>query len=96
MNNEKQGTAPQGEIIVYGSDWCGFTKRALRHLDELGATYRYVEVDHDADAENLIASWNNGRAIRPTLDIGGDVFVNPSLSQIDEELRSRGLLSSEV
>ncbi len=93
MSNEKQGTAQTGEIVVYGSDWCGFTRRALAHLDELGAKYRYVVVDNDADAENLIATWNKGRAIRPTLDLGGDVFVNPPLSQLDEELRSRGLLS---
>jgi mycoredoxin len=78
------------EIIIYGSSWCGYTQRALRQLDGLGVAYKYVDVDADAEAETLIASWNNGRSIRPTLDLGGDHFVNPSPSQLESELRQRG------
>ena len=93
MSNEKQGQAKDGEVVLYGSDWCGFTKRAVSHLDDLGVAYRYVKVDDEPDAEQRIADWNNGRAIRPTLDIGGEVFVNPPMPQLDNELRSRGLLT---
>ena len=88
------------EIIVYGSSWCGYTLRALRHLDNLGVTYNYVEVDNDPAAEKRIADWNNGRSIRPTIDIGGDgnrdaVFVNPSPSILESELRTRGFLKDD-
>ena len=80
------------EITMYGSNWCGYTQRAIRHLDGLGVTYNYIDVDKDAAAEQLIASWNNGRAIRPTFDIGGEHLVNPPSQRLEEILRERGLL----
>lgn len=80
------------EITMYGSNWCGYTQRAIHHLDGLGVAYKYVDVDEDAAAEQLIASWNNGRAIRPTFDIGGEHLVNPPSQRLEEILRERGLL----
>jgi mycoredoxin len=78
--------------IVYGSSWCGYTIMALQYLDEWGVSYQYIEVDDDPAAERLIASWNNGRSIRPTIQIGDDVWVNPSPRVLREELEQRGLL----
>ncbi len=80
------------EIIIYGSDWCGYTQRALRQLDSLGVEYQYIDVDADSEAEKRIAGWNNGRSIRPTFDLSGDIFVNPSPNQLEAELRQRELL----
>jgi glutaredoxin len=80
------------KVIIYGSDWCGYTQRALRQLDSLKVEYQYIDVDADPEAEQLIAGWNNGRSIRPTLDLGGDVFVNPAPAQLEAELKQRGLL----
>jgi mycoredoxin len=82
------------QIIVYGSNWCGYTVRTLRHLDQLGVDYRYVDVDENPEDEKRIADWNNGRSIRPTLDLNGDIFVNPSAATLETELKSRGLLTS--
>ncbi|HEX8551311.1 MAG TPA: glutaredoxin family protein [Abditibacteriaceae bacterium] len=78
--------------IVYGSSWCGWTRRAISHLDELEVEYDYIEVDSDPEAEALIASWNGGRAIRPTIAIGDDHWVNPTFDELDSELQTRGLL----
>jgi glutaredoxin len=80
------------KVIIYGSDWCGYTQRALRQLDSLKVDYEYIDVDADPEAEQRIAGWNNGRSIRPTLDLGGDVFVNPAPTQLEAELKQRGLL----
>ena len=38
------------EIVMYGADWCGDCRRAQRLLDGRGARYRYIDVEHDADA----------------------------------------------
>ncbi len=65
------------QITVYGSDWCHYTQDARQNLDDLGVAYRYVDVDQDPAAEQRIAGWNDGQAVRPTFDIGGDHFVNP-------------------
>ena len=80
------------EIVVYGSSWCGYTTHTLKKLDAMGVAYRYVEVDDSPEDEQRIADWNNGRSIRPTLDIQGDVFVNPDDATLFHELKERGLL----
>jgi mycoredoxin len=82
-----------GEIVVYGSDWCPYTHRALNQLDRLGVPYRYIEVDDDPAAEQRIAAWNNGRSIRPTITIGEDIFVNPGPVILDAALKNHGYLS---
>jgi len=81
------------KIVVYGSNWCGYTVRALRHLENLGVEFRYVDVDESPEDEKRIADWNNGRSIRPTVDLSGDIFVNPSPAVLEEELKKRGLLT---
>ena len=80
------------EVIVYGSLWCGYTTHALRTLDKLGVVYRYIDVDGDPEAERRIAGWKTGRSSRTTLDIQGDVFVNPDDGTLYQELKARGLL----
>ncbi len=82
------------EIVVYGSDWCGYTQRTLRKLKGLNVDFRYVDVDAEPEAEKLIASWNNGRSIRPTLDLDGDILVNPSDDKLVEELKTHGHLTA--
>jgi len=79
-------------IVVYGSNWCHFTQALVRHLDVLGAPYRYVDVDAHPEAEARIAEWNGGRALRPTVDLEGEVLVNPPLPKLTAELKTRGLL----
>ncbi|MDF2441286.1 MAG: mycoredoxin [Abditibacteriota bacterium] len=88
MGNE----AKDGEVNVYGSNWCGYTIMAIRQLDEWGVNYNYIDVDADPAVERKIADWNNGRSIRPTIEIGGDVWVNPAPRQLRTELETRGLL----
>lgn len=80
------------KIIVYGSNWCPHTQRMLQKLEEMQAPFQYVDVDEDPAAERRIAAWNNGRSIRPTLDIGGDIFVAPDRMKLEEELKMRGFL----
>lgn len=79
-------------VVVYGSNWCPFTVRVLKWLDAWKVHYHWIEVDDDSAAEEQIAAWNDGRAIRPTLDIGGAIYVNPEQSVLKTELDSRGLL----
>lgn len=82
--------------IVYGSSWCGWTRRALAHLDDLEIDYDYIEVDRDPKAEALIGSWNEnepGRAIRPTIAIGDEHWINPTFEELEAELQKHGLLS---
>jgi glutaredoxin len=80
-------------ITIYGSNWCGYTQRALRQLDMLGVEYRYVDVDQDPQAEQRLADWGGGQAIRPALDLDGTILVNPDPETLEGELRERQLVS---
>lgn len=82
----------ENKVVIYGSDWCPFTVRALKWLDAWKVDYQWIDVDADPAAEQQIADWNDGRAIRPTFDIGGAIFVNPEQGILHGELESRGLL----
>jgi glutaredoxin len=86
--------AMNDQVVVYGSGWCGYTQRALRELESWGVDFRYVDVDDSPEDEQRIAAWNNGRSIRPTLDIGGDIFVNPDASTLRSALVQHGVLEN--
>jgi glutaredoxin len=75
-------------IKVYGADWCGLTRSTLRHLDELGVKYEYIDVDNDAEASEWVKQQNNGKEKKPTLDIDGKVVTAPSNRQLDEMLKA--------
>ena len=82
------------EVIIYGSTWCGWTQRAFKRMKGLGIEYRYVDVDADPEAEQKIAAWNNGRAIRPTYQIGDDIMVHPDDETLLTTLRAHGKIPS--
>jgi glutaredoxin len=66
------------------------TKRTLQHLDRKQIPYDYVDIDRDRTAASWVASQNNGREKKPTLDISGRVITEPSNEELDEVLRDKG------
>jgi glutaredoxin len=78
------------DITVYGADWCSMTKRTLQHLKEKQIPYKYIDIDRDRTAASWVASQNDGREKKPTLDIGGVVVTEPSNEELDEVLRTKG------
>ena len=76
------------QIVMYGSEWCPYTWRAKRWLNEWKVSYRYVDVDARPDELKQIADWNGGRAVRPTFDIGGEILVNPEEDALRRVLRA--------
>lgn len=81
------------EINIYGTDWCEDTMHTLKHLDALGVPYEYINIDEDTDAANWVVTMNAGKQKTPTLDIEGTVLSVPSDEQLDDALRSKGILS---
>ncbi len=62
-------------ITVYTTSWCGDCRRAKRFLKERGIEFREVNIDEDADAEDLILRVNDGRRKVPTIETGGRYFA---------------------
>ena len=79
-------------IKVYGADWCEDTQRTRQHLDTLGVPYDYINVDRDKAAEFWIAKQNNGKRQTPTLDMNGKILIEPTDPELDEALKSQGML----
>lgn len=79
------------EIKVYGADWCAMTKSTRAHLDRLGVAYEYINIDNDRDAAAWVASQNDGKEKKPTLDVAGVVLTTPTNQELDEVLLSKGI-----
>lgn len=60
------------QITVYGADWCGDTVRTLRHLDQKGVEYDYVDVDENSDGEKKVIEFNKGKRRIPLVEIASD------------------------
>ncbi|MGC3957515.1 MAG: glutaredoxin family protein [Verrucomicrobiota bacterium] len=80
-------------VKVYGADWCEDTHATLNHLDALGVPYRYIDVDQDEAAQKWVVEQNHGRQKTPTLDIDGQILVEPDETELEQALRGTGLMS---
>lgn len=69
------------------------TKSALAHLDQLGITYEYINIDHDRKAAQWVAEQNDGKEKKPTIDIDGEILSEPPNKRLDQVLQAKGLLS---
>lgn len=76
-------------LIVYGAEWCKDTKRAARHLERLGVEFQYRDVDADAAALERAKSLNHGERRTPTIDLNGEVLVEPSNAELTAALARR-------
>ena len=80
-------------VTVYGADWCEDTQSTRNHLDSLGVQYRYINVEHDPQAERWVKEQNHGKRKTPTVDIDGQVLSVPDDRDLEVALRGKGLMS---
>ena len=80
------------DIKVYGADWCGDTRRTLRHLDGAGLKYAYIDIDNDKAGEQKVIEFNDGKRRIPLVEIaseGGEParLSVPSTSELERALQ---------
>ena len=80
------------KVIVYGASWCEDTEATLKDLDSLGVPYEYVDVEGDPPAQAWVKQQNGGKQKTPTLDLAGQVLVEPDREELEKALRGAGLL----
>lgn len=85
---------PKMSVKVYGADWCGDTKRTLRRLDKLGIAYDYIDVEQDEQASQWVKEQNDGKERKPTVDINGTVLSVPSDAELEQTLRTAGVIKA--
>ena len=80
------------KIKVYGTYWCGDTRRALKVLDERGIDYDWVDIDKDSDDEALVKQTNHGNRSVPTIFFpDGSILVEPRNDELNGKLDALGL-----
>lgn len=78
-------TAP---ITVYSTTWCGHCKRLLRQLDEASIAYEVIDLDQQPQHGERIEAKTGGFLTVPTLEVGEELLVNPSIVQVQQALAS--------
>jgi glutaredoxin-like protein len=75
------------EIIVYGTVWCGDTRRARTFLDQNKIPYIWIDIDVDKEARKYVESVNRGYRSVPTIVFpDGSMLVEPSATQLAAKL----------
>lgn len=85
----RQQTAP---VTVHGTSWCAASQMVRRHLDRLGVPYRYVDLEADPQAAAQIRWLTGGYVSHPTVKVGGEVLVEPTITELDWALEQAGLI----
>jgi mycoredoxin len=63
-----------------------------RHLDRLGVPYRYVDLEADPGAAAQVRWLTGGYVTHPTVNVAGEVLVEPSMAELDWALERAGLI----
>lgn len=71
------------KIIIYGTTWCGDSRRARRFFDENNIEYDWIDIDVDREAGKLVEQINGGFRSVPTIIFpDGSTLTEPSSSQL--------------
>jgi mycoredoxin len=74
-------------IKLFGTSWCGDTRRARRFLDENQIGYEWVDIDQDKEAASFVEKTNNGfRSVPTILFPDGSILVEPSIMELRTKL----------
>ena len=68
------------DIKIYGADWCSDCIHAKNFLNSKGIGFEYIVITDNDDAIAFVERVNNGKRIIPTLDIDGEIHVNPGIN----------------
>ena len=80
-------------IIVYGTRWCGDSRKTRKVLDTNQIEYEWINIDQNAEAENFVIKINNGFRSVPTIIFSDDtVLVEPSEKELIAKLKNLKLL----
>ncbi len=73
-------------VTMYSTTWCGYCRRLKRQFDEAGIAYREVDVDEDHSHDRRIIERTGGYRVVPTVEIGRELLVNPTLKEVQAAL----------
>ena len=79
-------------VVIYGTGWCAASQIVRRHLDRLRVPYIFRDMELDLAAARQVQWWTGGSFSHPTVQIGGQILVEPGLDELDWVLSRVGVL----
>jgi mycoredoxin len=78
---------PGAAVTMYTTDWCGYCLRLKKLMQREGIEFAEVNIEHDAQAAELVMQANGGNRTVPTLVFAdGSALTNPSIDQVKSQL----------
>ncbi len=79
-------------LTLYGSRTCEDSALTRARLRALGVRFADHNREDEPEIEPILARWNKGNLVTPTLVFGDDdlVIAEPTLEQLEEKLRAAG------
>lgn len=76
-------TNPPVNIIIYGTSWCGTSRRVRDFFDQNKIPYQWVDIDIDRAGRSFVEDTNRGMRSVPTIVFpDGTILVEPSSADL--------------
>jgi mycoredoxin len=80
-------TPVESNPVLYGTSWCGASRRARSLFDKHHIPYRWVNINEDEEAARIVESLAHGFRSVPTIVWpDGTVQVEPSQEELKKKL----------
>jgi mycoredoxin len=77
------------EIVMYGTTWCGDTRRSRAFLEEKKIPYRWVDIELDVEGRRFVEKVNKGFRSVPTIVFpDGTILTEPSNTVLANKIAS--------
>ncbi len=80
------GINPEGQLTLFGADWCPDCRRAKAYLSDNGVNFEFIDVDQHDWATDKVEEINNGKRIIPTILLNNTPYTNPDNAKLKELL----------
>ena len=79
------------KVKLYGTTWCGDTRRAREYLEINKVPFDWIDIDEDQAAAEIVKQINRGYKSVPTLVFpDGSTLTEPSLFTLKEKIADLG------
>ncbi len=79
------------KIKLYGTSWCGDTRRTRDYLEINKIPYEWIDIDQDQAAAEIVKQINRGYKSVPTLVFpDGSTLTEPSLFTLKDKIADLG------
>ncbi len=75
-------------ITMYSTAWCGYCRRLKREMEDAGISFQVIDLDDDPSHDDRIIARTGGYRTVPTLEVAGELLVNPSIREVEAALQS--------